>query len=85
MRSGECTNYDELMERVLKEAVGGVVGAGAGEGDEDAEGEEVGTEGAKAEGAGSLKIPQSVKDVGVAIVEKEIAKVVDFGDDDDAA
>ena len=84
MRRGECTNYDELMERVLKEAVGGV-GAGAGDGDEDAEGEEVGTEGGNAEGAGSLKIPESVKDVGVAVVEKEIAKVVDFEDEDGAA
>ena len=74
MRSGECTNYEDLMERVLNEALNGLEGP-----DEVVAGKE-------SEGQGpGLKIPDTVKDKGVKVVKTEIRKVADVdGGDEDA-
>lgn len=72
MRSGECTNYDELMERVLRESVGGEEGGAGGK-----KGEK-GGEKERGEGKKGLRIPESVTEKGVKVVAREIAKVVDF-------
>lgn len=69
MRSGECTNYDELMQKVLNEAQNGTSGP-----EKKSNGVSTGSSNASAEPG--LKIPDSVLDRGIKVVEKEIKKVV---------
>lgn len=66
MRSGECTKYDDLMDRVIEEAMKDVGskqrGAKATNGDKDAN------------GAG-LQIPENAIKQGIKVVKKELEKV----------
>lgn len=80
MRSGECTKYDDIMDKVLEETLKHL--------DDDAVNENGDKKGANASGSGSdagLRIDDSVKDKGIAVVKKELAKVIDFDGDDDAS
>ncbi|KAL1304213.1 hypothetical protein AAFC00_000634 [Neodothiora populina] len=82
MRSGECTNYDQLMDKVLNEALNGLngpdkVGVGAAAA---APGNATTTTATTADPG--LRIPDSVKERGVKVVGKELAKVADIEGED---
>lgn len=66
MRSGECTKYDELMDRVIEETMKDVAtrqrGAKVANGDKDA-------------GGASLQIPDSAIRQGIKVVKKELERV----------
>lgn len=82
MRSGECTNYDQLMARVLHESLNGINGP-----DKIARGPAA-ANAAAANAAHSteedpgLRIPDTVKDTAVKIVHAEIAKIADIDAND---
>ncbi|KAJ9629641.1 hypothetical protein H2203_002022 [Taxawa tesnikishii (nom. ined.)] len=79
MRSGECTKYDDLMDRVLQEALGDLnQRRGRGEFKKEEEGEEK-----KVNGDGKdngLRIPEQAVREGVKIVKRELERVCEVVD-----
>lgn len=81
MRSGECTRYDELMDRVLDEALkdaptsktrsNGTSAAAAAAAAADAASK------SKEDG---LRIPEAAVKEGIKVVRKELEKVCEFSD-----
>jgi len=67
MRSGECTKYDDIMDKVLEEAMKGV------------NAEKAKTNGAVATTGkpveGDLKMPENVVKEGIKVVKKELEKI----------
>jgi len=66
MRSGECTKYDDIMDKVLEEAMKGVTA------------EKAKTNGAATNGKsveGDLKMPDNVVREGIKVVKKELEKI----------
>lgn len=86
MRSGECTKYDDIMDKVLAE-VGRVQGqhdAPASSGRAKSSSNTIGVNGAGAAAKGDavvdLKIPIRVQTEGMKVVKRELEKVCDFSD-----
>jgi len=66
MRSGECTKYDDLMDKVLEESMKGIM-ADKGK-----------ANGATTNGklaSGDLKIPENAIKEGIKVVKKELEKI----------
>ena len=61
MRSGECTRYDDLMDRVLEEALKGIHGEGKAA---SAHPDEV-----------DIRMPESAVKAGIKVVRKELEKI----------
>ena len=61
MRSGECTRYDDLMDRVLEEALKGIHGEGKAA---SADSDEV-----------DIRMPESAVKAGIKVVRKELEKI----------
>lgn len=70
MRKGECTKYDDLMDRVLEEALKDVVATKA-----RANGAANGSAGAKDKERDSLVIPDAAIREGIKVVKRELEKV----------
>ena len=66
MRSGECTRYDDLMDRVLEEAMKGVVAERSRSNGATANGKA---------GAHDLRIPDRAIKEGIRVVKKELEKI----------
>jgi len=66
MRSGECTKYDDIMDKVLEEAMKGVSA-------DKAKTNGANTNGKPAEG--DLKMPDNVVKEGIRVVKKELEKI----------
>ncbi|KAF2838053.1 hypothetical protein M501DRAFT_850530 [Patellaria atrata CBS 101060] len=78
LRSGECGSYNELMAKVLEEAVG--------KQSEDMNGKEGRVNGVgngEAEGETGIRIPEKAVQAGIKAVRQELEKVCDvtFGDE----
>jgi len=66
MRSGECTKYDDLMDKVLEESMKGIMA------------DKAKTNGATTNGklaSGDLKIPENAIKEGIKVVKKELEKI----------
>lgn len=72
MRSGECTKYDDLMDKVLEEAMHDVVASRS-----RANGA---SNGAAKGGDDSLKIPETAIQEGIKVVKRELEKVCEVQD-----
>lgn len=72
MRSGECTKYDDLMDRVLEEAMQDVVASRARA--------NAASNGASKSGVDSIRLPESAIREGIKVVKKELEKVCDVQD-----
>jgi len=72
MRSGDCTKYDDIMDRVLEEAMKGM-------GDKSAGAKSNGVNG-NAKAGESLRIPESAIKEGVKVVRRELEKVCEVVD-----
>ena len=65
MRSGECTRYDDLMDKVLEGAMHDVVSGVASKVKTDKTGE------------AGLRIPEAAIKEGIKVVKKELEKICD--------
>lgn len=78
MRSGECTRYEELMDRVLEKAMAGIVEDKG----RDRNGTANGMNGSgKKEGDDGLRIPDKAIREGIRVVKMELAKVCEVVED----
>jgi hypothetical protein len=73
VRTGECTNYQQILQRVLGEVTTGKEARTNGAADKDKD---------KGEEGGELKIPEKVVREGVKVVRKELERVVTVVVDD---
>ena len=69
MRSGECTRYDDLMDKVLEGAIQGANASGGSKGKAD---------GADRTGEAGLRIPDAAVKEGIRVVRKELEKICDL-------
>lgn len=83
LRSGECSTYDELMARIVKDARPGAKGEGDGKATDGVNGSAVNGEtdghvgGPRSVEEGGVQIPQSAVKEGLKIVRSELEEVCD--------
>jgi hypothetical protein len=83
LRSGECTTYDEVMERVLKEARGEPRGTKAINGAHSNGTNGITSEAGKSVEEGGIRIPENAVKEGIKAVKKELQKACDIAFEDE--